>query len=105
MPFDDSLYINDIENSDRDSKGDYSQGSDNWIFCSDCTDIPSDKGRTITGDDGETTSFQSTVSLPEDCPSIHFGVQVRVLSSDGEKILEGTAKRFKRYHKNCMLWV
>lgn len=105
MPFDDSLYINDIKNSNRSPKGDYLQGSDNWVFHSDCTDIPSDKGRTITGDDGEAILYQSVVSLPEDCPSISHGTQVRVLSLDGEEILNGTAKRFKRYQKNCKLWV
>lgn len=105
MPFDDSLYINDIKNSIRSPKGDFSQSSDNWIYCSECTEIPSDKGRTITGDDGETTLYQSVVSLPEDCPRIYQGTQIRVLSEEGEEILSGTAKRFKRYHKICKLWV
>lgn len=105
MPFDDSLYINKIENSTRGSKGDFLPGPDNWIFISECTDIPSDKGRTITNEDGEATLCQSVVSLPEDCPSIPSGTQIRVLSAEGEEILNGTAKRFKRYQKNCKLWV
>lgn len=105
MPFDDSLYINKIENSIPGSNGDFLPSAENWTFISECTDIPSDKGRTITGEDGEATLYQSIVSLPEDCPSISPGTQIRVLSSEGEEILNGTTKRFKRYQKNCKLWV
>lgn len=106
MPYENTLYINDLSDSKREENGDFSTSdSDNWIRVSECDEIPSDKGRTITGADGINHIYQSILLAPEDCPIIYPDTPIKVVSEDGETILTGTVKRFKSYNKNCKIWV
>lgn len=106
MPYKNALYINNLSDSEREENGDFiSSDSDNWSFVAECDEIPSDKGRTITGVDGINHTYQSILLAPEDCPIIYPDTLIKVISEDGEIILTGTVKRFKSYNKNCKIWV
>lgn len=105
--YEETLQIKLTSDSIRDPEtGDFVPGPENdFTSISDCREEPNDKGNTIEGTDGERVTYGSVIQLPEDCPEIARGCQVRVLDFSGTIILEGTAKRFKRYRKNCRLWV
>lgn len=106
MPYKNTLYINNLPDSERKENGDFiSSESENWILVSECDEIPSDKGRTITGADGVNHVYQSILLTPEDCPTTYPDTPIKVVSEDGETILEGTVKRFKSYNQNCKIWV
>lgn len=106
MPYDNTLYINSLSDSEQLENGDFvSPDSENWILVSECDEIPSDKGRTIIGADGVNHVYQSILLTPEDCPIIYPDTPIKVVSEDGEIILTGTVKRFKSYNQNCKIWV
>lgn len=105
--YEETLQTANVVGATRNELGDWIPGSDveEFTTVSECRDEPNDKGNTIKGVDGEDVKYGSIVQLPEDCPEISRGQKIRILSESGEVILEGTALRFKRYRKNCRLWV
>lgn len=105
--YEETLQIKFTSDSIRDpDTGDYIPGAENeFTKISECREEPNDKGNTIEGTDGERVVYGSVIQLPEDCPEIIRGCPVRVLDGSGKIVLEGTTKRFKRYRKNCRLWV
>ena len=104
--YEETLQVKPIGGATRNELGDWITESDSdFVTVSECRDEPNDEGNTLQGADGERVVYGSIVQLPEDCPDIERGQPVRVIDESGKVILEGEALRFKRYRKNCRLWV
>lgn len=104
--YEELLYIKPAGEATRNENGDFVPGNEaDWTFLSECRDEPSDSGREVAVTDGDAREFTSIVQLPEDCPEIGTGVRVQVRDITGAVVMEGTAKRFKKYRKSCRLWV
>lgn len=104
--YEDILFVKPVFEAVQDEAGDWitPEGSD-FVRVAYCRDEPNGSGSTISGTDGNKIVFSSVVQLPDDCPEILPGQEIRVVHESGTVILEGKALRFKRYRKNARLWV
>ena len=104
--YEDILKVKDVPEAIQNDKGEWvpAPGGD-FKEVSYCRDEPNGSGSVIAGVDGQKVVYSSIVQLPEDCPEIERGQEIRVYNEAGELILEGKALRFKRFRKNSRLWV
>jgi hypothetical protein len=103
--YEETLQVKGSGSAVRDANGDWITPDGVWASVSECRDEPNDKGTKIEGEDGEAVTYGSLVFLPEDCPEVIRGSEIRVIDSESNVVLQGTARRFKRYRKNAKLWV
>ena len=69
-----------LEQSEPDSKGDYSDPVDVWELIGECRAETNGSGREIATADGIQTVFSNIVYFPPESPVIGIGTQIVVLS-------------------------
>jgi hypothetical protein len=104
--YEDQLYIKTGAEATRSENGDFVPGSaSDWTLTSDCREEPSSGGQIISGTDGEDRKVSSVIQLPADCPDLAPGTEIQVRNESGSVQISGTILRFKRYRKDCRIWV
>ncbi len=104
--YEDQLYYKPQEEATRNATGDFVSGTaSDWALAAECREEPSSGGQLISGTDGEARKVSSVIQVSLDCPDLEPGTPVKVLSEDGSTQIEGTILRFKRYRKDCRIWV
>ncbi len=89
----------------EDEKGDYHEGTEEWVFCSECDAIPNGKEESIVYDDGVIGKYTYTIKLSPTCREFRKGERVRVEFFSSAKVLEFEVLGFHRYQHQSKLWV
>lgn len=104
--YEDQLFIKTRPEATRNENGDFVAGSgSDWTYTSDCREEPSSGAQMISGTDGEDRKVSSVIQLPSDCPDLDPGTEIQVRNEAGAVQISGSILRFKRYRKDCRIWV
>jgi len=104
--YEDQLFIKTRPEATRTENGDFVAGSgSDWTYTSDCREEPSSGAQMISGTDGEDRKVSSVIQLPSDCPDLAPGTEIQVRNEAGSVQISGSILRFKRYRKDCRIWV
>ena len=104
--YEDQLFTKTKADATRNENGDFVPGTEGeWAFVSECREEPSSGGQLISGTDGEDRKVSSIIQASSDCPDLAPGTEIQVRNETGDVQIEGTILRFKRYRKDCRIWV
>lgn len=86
-----------------DIKGDYQNGSSEWVSIGKCDAVPAGRNNVIQLPDGKTETFSYVIrSLSPECREFKYGEKLRL--SFGGQIIYLSVKGFARYQLQSKIW-
>ena len=102
------LFVRSLTAATQNDSGEWTGGSDSWVFHSVCREQTNGKGTSINAADGRSLEFSSVVHLPLEAGRIKEGTEVLV--TEGENTtdqlrIQGQALKFDSGQLHGRLWV